>query len=536
MSATIFIQVGQCGNQVGEAFWQRVQNSIVGDGGAGLGPDDVGHLLREDSRGKLHARAVMVDTEPKVVEQCMLGPAGNLLDPTRVATCHHGRGNNWAFGFFGYEHVKPRDPVWREEAGALTDRPAWKTPMAIKSELKYHEEERSVVRRALEAVRKEAEAADSVPDVVLLHSLAGGTGSGLGSRVLVSLRDAIGPKAFVMASSVAPRIGGDTVLQPYNVALSAKRLREHADGIAMFDNGALLDLLAPQRGPRAKAVHAGITEVNEYIASCLAGTLLPASGGYGGTPLQDLIAHVAPDPKCKFFEIHAAATTSEYTPLAASAAPWTEVARKLSSAGPRALDGGVPVTSAASVVTAWGLDLAAPPPPAAPKAKTRVRAMNPGNRDAFARPQNVEVDPKEAAEFWTGAVLEAFERASGNKPLEWAETMLRTSRTCPVAVVPPDAKTAAGRGGAVRRTPSSSSSRGALSYGQALTVASSRSTTAQYFNALCTRADELMSVGAYVHHYERYGLHRTHLRAAVDAAADIRDDCSSVHGLRWDAV
>ncbi len=38
-------------------------------------------------------------------------------------------------------------------------------------------------------IRHEAEAADGAPDFLLLHSLGGGSGSGLGSRILEHLRD-----------------------------------------------------------------------------------------------------------------------------------------------------------------------------------------------------------------------------------------------------------------------------------------------------------------------------------------------------------
>ncbi|GFH20266.1 tubulin gamma chain [Haematococcus lacustris] len=42
------------------------------------------------------------------------------------------------------------------------------------------------------SIRQEAEEADGAPNFLLLHSLGGGSGSGLGSRLLEHLREAGG--------------------------------------------------------------------------------------------------------------------------------------------------------------------------------------------------------------------------------------------------------------------------------------------------------------------------------------------------------
>ena len=79
-----------------------------------------------------------------------------------------GRGNNWAMG---YEDA----PLNGERLGDKT----------------------------LEIYRREVERADYYKGVVLVHSLAGGTGSGLGSRLIESLRDEY-PTNFITTISVYP--------------------------------------------------------------------------------------------------------------------------------------------------------------------------------------------------------------------------------------------------------------------------------------------------------------------------------------------
>ena len=78
-----------------------------------------------------------------------------------------------------------------------------------------------------------------VQGFMLLHSIAGGTGSGLGSFLLERLNDKF-PKKLVQTYSVFPNAHeGDVVVQPYNALLTLKRLANHADSVVVLDNGAL---------------------------------------------------------------------------------------------------------------------------------------------------------------------------------------------------------------------------------------------------------------------------------------------------------
>jgi tubulin delta len=72
-------------------------------------------------------------------------------------------------------------------------------------------------------MRREAEKSDFVMGSVIMHSLAGGTGSGLGSRVIEEYKDYF-PKQFLMTLSVWPSIYGETPLQNYNAIFSLAKL------------------------------------------------------------------------------------------------------------------------------------------------------------------------------------------------------------------------------------------------------------------------------------------------------------------------
>jgi len=75
---------------------------------------------------------------------------------------------------------------------------------------------------------------------VLCHSIAGGTGSGMGSYLLEQLNDHF-PKKLLQTYSVFPNNAGspDVVVQPYNSVLTLKRLTVNCDAVVVLDNTAL---------------------------------------------------------------------------------------------------------------------------------------------------------------------------------------------------------------------------------------------------------------------------------------------------------
>ena len=82
-------------------------------------------------------------------------------------------------------------------------------------------------------IDREAEGSDSLEGFVLTHSIAGGTGSGMGSYMLEKLADRF-PKKILQTYSVFPTqetssdtLGvSDVVVQPYNSLLTLKRLTQ----------------------------------------------------------------------------------------------------------------------------------------------------------------------------------------------------------------------------------------------------------------------------------------------------------------------
>lgn len=107
-----------------------------------------------------------MDLEPRVINTIMTSPYAKLYNPENVYLSKDGggAGNNWASGFSQGDQLQ-------EDVFDIIDR--------------------------------EADGSDSLEGFVLCHSIAGGTGSGMGSYIMERLSDRF-PKKLIQTYSVFP--------------------------------------------------------------------------------------------------------------------------------------------------------------------------------------------------------------------------------------------------------------------------------------------------------------------------------------------
>jgi hypothetical protein len=107
---------------------------------------------------------------------------------------------------------------------------------------------------------------DILQGFMMLHSIAGGTGSGLGSFLLERLNDRF-PKKLIQTYSVFPDTtnAGDVVVHPYNSLLSMRRLTQNADSVVVLDNGALSRIAAD----RLHVQEPSFQQTNQLVSSIL---------------------------------------------------------------------------------------------------------------------------------------------------------------------------------------------------------------------------------------------------------------------------
>lgn len=141
---------------------------------------------------------------------------------------------------------------------------------------------------------------------MLLHSIAGGTGSGLGSYILERMNDRF-PKKLIQTYSVFPDTqGGDYVIvNPYNSLLAMRRLTQNADSVVVLDNGALSRIAAN----RLQVQEPSFQQTNQLVSTVMsASTTTLRYPGYMHNDLVGIVAALIPTPRCHFL-------MTSYTPF-----------------------------------------------------------------------------------------------------------------------------------------------------------------------------------------------------------------------------
>jgi len=271
----ITLQVGQCGNQIGMEFWKQLcaEHGISAEGMLedfatdGTDRKDVFFYQADDEH--YIPRAVLLDLEPRVIDSIMQSKYANLYNPENIYTSKDGggAGNNWGSGY--------------EQAEGL------------------HED-------LFDIIDREADGSDSLEGFVLCHSIAGGTGSGMGSYMLDTINDRY-PKKLIQTYSVFPQQEdiSDVVVQPYNSILTLKRLTQSADCVVVLGNTALNRIAAD----RLHIPNPTFSQVNQLVSTIMAtSTTTLRYPGYMNNDLIGLIASLIPTSRLHFL-------MTGYTPL-----------------------------------------------------------------------------------------------------------------------------------------------------------------------------------------------------------------------------
>ncbi|KAI8327456.1 tubulin gamma chain, partial [Blakeslea trispora] len=271
----ITLQAGQCGNQIGSEFWKQIcaEHGISNDGTledfATEGGDRKDVFFYQADDEHYIPRALLLDLEPRVINNIKSSPFANLYNPENIYTSEDGggAGNTWPNGYSQGEKV---------------------------------------TEDIIDMVDREADNSDSLEGFMLLHSIAGGTGSGLGSFLLERLNDRY-PKKLIQTYSVFPNSEevSDTVVQPYNSMLALKRLIHHADSVVVLDNAALSRIATD----RLHIPQPTFEQTNQLVSTVMsASTTTLRYPGYMNNDLVGIVASLIPTPRCHFL-------TTAYTPF-----------------------------------------------------------------------------------------------------------------------------------------------------------------------------------------------------------------------------
>ncbi|VDO35163.1 unnamed protein product [Onchocerca flexuosa] len=274
MGGIVHIQVGHCGNNIGNKFWEIISDEH------GIGPDGtykgdsplqlerIGVYFDEMKEKKYFPRAILVDLEPEISNSLFSPTYRKLFRPDNFVFGKGSTSNLWPRGFYG--------------------------------------EGRKFAGQVLNVVRKEVERIDYLQGFHLTHSLGGGTGSGLGSVLISRLNDQY-PKHLMSSFSVFPSTKVlSTAVDSYNTVLSINEFAENVHEIFCIDNEALYDICLRKledSEPTNDDLNHLASMVMSGITSCLR---FP-----GRWNLDKLAVNMTPYPKLHFL-------MSGFAPLVAS--------------------------------------------------------------------------------------------------------------------------------------------------------------------------------------------------------------------------
>lgn len=159
----------------------------------------------------------------------------------------------------------------------------------------------------MDLVRKEAETCGCLQGFQVCHSLGGGTGSGMGTLLLSKIREEFPDRMMCTFSVVPSPKVSDTVVEPYNAALSVHQLVENADSCMVLDNEALYDICFRT----LKLTTPTFGDLNHLVSAVMSGvTCCLRFPGQLNSDLRKLAVNLVPFPRLHFFMVGFAPLTS----------------------------------------------------------------------------------------------------------------------------------------------------------------------------------------------------------------------------------
>ncbi|XP_032361656.1 tubulin delta chain [Etheostoma spectabile] len=264
----VTVQLGQCGNQVGHELFDIICSDALEGQRKVYSTASCERFFHQTTHGDLVARAVLIDMEPKVINQSISRAAKS--GRWRYGESSHfsqkqGSGNNWANGYCVHG---PRH--------------------------------RAVVE---ELVRREVERCDRLAGLMAMMSVAGGTGSGVGTYATQCLRD-IYPKSFILNHLTWPYGTGEVIVQNYNSVLTLAHLYQLSDAILVHENDTVHRICSQLLNIK----HISFGDVNGVISHQLGSILQPAltadsHGVYSRNPLGELVSALTCHPEYKLLSV-----------------------------------------------------------------------------------------------------------------------------------------------------------------------------------------------------------------------------------------
>lgn len=265
--SNITLQFGQCGNQIGQALYNCIHEDIhmKSECNRNMNNEYVcesTNLWFDKKRDGLEARSLLIDTEEKVTHLAAYKKPYKFKNI--ISGSYGGSGNNWAFGY------------------------------ASRSLL--------VAKEVMEKLRLEMEKCDFITTILNILSSSGGTGSGVGTKIIELIRDEY-PSKFITNIIVLPFEKGDVITQNYNAILTLAKLYDIADNTIMLQNDKILEI--SRKVLPKKEIQ--LADMNQIIAQQLTSVLQPINSN----SFSQMISYLSCHPSYRFMQLKTAPHTNK---------------------------------------------------------------------------------------------------------------------------------------------------------------------------------------------------------------------------------
>ncbi|KAL4112933.1 hypothetical protein QTP88_016648 [Uroleucon formosanum] len=275
----IFIHIGQAGVQIGLACWELfcLEHGINSDGTVKELTTNSTSMFSLSQDNSYVPRALIVDTEPSVIDVLKHGHFQNLFSHENMISGKESAASNYAAGFYGVG--------------------------------------KKLSSKVMDQLAHLAEDCNSLQGIAVFRSISGGTGSGMGSRIIETIKNTYPNKTIIDFNVCSSSEFSNIIVEPYNTALTTHHVLDVVNCSLLFDNKSIYDIC----GSKLDLLKPSFANINSIVALVTSG--ITSSLRFEGSMMSnisELLATLIPQPRLHF-------------PLI-SYAPITNCARSISSA------------------------------------------------------------------------------------------------------------------------------------------------------------------------------------------------------------
>lgn len=162
----------------------------------------------------------------------------------------------------------------------------------------HYTEGAELVDCVLDVTRHQVEKCDCLQGFQMIHSIGGGSGSGMGSLLLGKLKEEYQDRVVNTFTVIPSPKVSETVVEPYNAILSLNEMISNSDETICIDNEALFNICQST----LRLCRPTMSDLNHLVAMTMAGvTSCFRYPGQLNTDLRKLLTNMCPFPRLHFF-------------------------------------------------------------------------------------------------------------------------------------------------------------------------------------------------------------------------------------------